>query len=373
MKKQQKKTQILTITALAIFGIGMFFSFYGLSTAVTDIDKEIIAREPEAILASAGVTDGTSIDLPVVYYDQRSDDCANLYGSDANKVAASRQFEWSDCGYRYDEIEQGLVEYNLDESYLPVAVGGRLLSNRGLDMSRWFGTIDGKSKEYSGTLKLNYETNGAPEFSYNDDSFYPLDEIKFSAGDKANTNEHNRLFTMNFAVPFTVTASGGENFEITADDDTFVFVGSELAIDMGGIHSASTGRFMINEKGEVYTAIQNEEYAYSGIQVKKDEGVIIRIFHADRDSDGSVFKIRLGNMNLNVMPTQVAGADGVQVAYDPTNPDYVAPLGESKVFRPDGTKGHIIMATVFGVVVVVSAMFVVILSHSLIKRHTERK
>ena len=47
MKKQQKKSQIITMTALAVFGLGMVFSIYGLSTVVTNIDKDIIGRGDE--------------------------------------------------------------------------------------------------------------------------------------------------------------------------------------------------------------------------------------------------------------------------------------------------------------------------------------
>lgn len=368
MKKQQKKSRIIMIVALAVFGLGAVFSIYGLSGAVSNIDKEMIAREPEAILASAGVTSGTSIDLPVAYYDQKADKCVNLYDGNVQKAAEARQFEWSSCDYKYKQIERGLVGYELDKNYLPVAVGGDLLPNRGLtDMKRWFDSVEGKSKEYTGVLNMSYKVDGAPEFAFESESFYPLDEAKFSAGDSVNKDGHNRLFTMAFAVPFTVTASGDEVFEITADDDTFVFVGTKIALDMGGIHDAVTGKITINERGEIYTAVADEELAYSGIQVNQGDGSIVRIFHADRDSEDSVFKIKFTNMNLSVMQTQVAGANGIQVAYDPTNPEFVAPLGESAVFRPDGTRGYVIIATALGVVIVTCAMFTVILAHALIK------
>ena len=368
MKKQQKKSRIIMVTALVMFGLGMVFSIYGLSGAVNNIDKEMIAREPEAILASAGVTSGKSIDLPVAYYDQKADECVNLYESSAKKAVEARQFEWSSCGYKYKQLEQGLVKYELDDNYLPVAVGGDSLSNRGLtSMTRWFDSVEGKSKEYLGTLNLSYEVGEVPEFAFESESFYPLDEAKFSASDSVNKDGHNRLFTMVFAVPFTVTASGGEVFEITADDDTFVFVGTKLALDMGGIHDAVTGKLTINEQGEIYTAVAGEELAYNGIQVNQGDGSIVRIFHADRDSEDSVFKIKFTNMNLSVMQTQMAGTNEIQVAYDPTNPEYVAPLGESAVFRPDGTRGYVIMATVLGVVIVTCAMFTVIMAHTLIK------
>lgn len=370
--KRQKKSQMITLAALGLFGLGMVLSIFGMSQAIVKIDEEAIARTPEAVLASAGVESGSDVSLPVAYWDQKQDACVNLYDAGASKAVKERQFEWMSCGYEYGQIEEGLVEYELGDNLLPVAKGGKLLPNRGLtDMSRWFSAVENKSKEYTGNLKLAYKVGETAEFSFVSNDFYPLDEAAFSAGDEVNKDGHNHLWTMNFAVPFTVTASGAESFEITADDDTFVFVGKKLALDMGGIHGATTGRMVIHENGEVYTGVESADLAYSGVQVEKGQGEVIRIFHAERDAKDSVFKVRLVGMNLNVVQTQLAsGANGVQVAYDPSSPDgadYAEPLGESSVVRSDGTKGYLIMATVLAVAIVTCAMFTVITAHTLIK------
>ena len=357
-KKQQQKSQAITATLLTVFSLGLILSIVGLSQTMTNIETETISRTPEAILTNAGVSDGADISLPVAYFDQRSDACVNMYDASEQAALKQRQFEWTSCDYNNGRLEQGLVGYELGEDYLPVAVGGELLPNRGLNnMDRWFSSVDGKSKEYTGMLKMIYRSGKTVEFSYVNGDFYPLDDVDFSAGDSVNKDGHNHLFTMSFAAPFTVIANGDEAFEITADDDTFVYVGTELALDMGGIHEAMNGKIIINEAGEVYTGINGEELAYSGIQVKKNEGSIIRIFHADRDSNESVFKIHLTGMNLNVVQTQLAsGSNGVQVAYNPSDPSYIGPLGETTVFRPDGTKGHLIVATILGVMILMMAV-----------------
>jgi fibro-slime domain-containing protein len=173
---------------------------------------------------------------------------------------------------------------------------------------------------------------------------------------------------MNFAVPFVVLASGDESFEITADDDTFVYVDTKLAIDLGGVHDAMSGKLVISEAGEVYTAVNDEELAYSGINVEKNQNAILRIFHADRDSENSVLKTKIAGMNLNIVDATFAGADeGVQIAYDPTDPSYMPPLGQSMIVRPDSTRGYIILATIEGVAIVVIAIFSVVMARALIK------
>lgn len=374
MKKVYKNLQIPTLAVMVVFGVGLFLSIFELSKTVSEISDATIAATPEAVLASAGVEENAEINLPVTYFDQKADECVNLYDAKASQGTAGRQFEWTNCGYKYKELEQGLVEYSLSDNYLPVGKDGKLIPNKNLkDMDRWFSAVEGKSKEYAGTIKLKYKKNEIPEFSYVNGQFYPLDEVEFSKGDTINSDGHNHLFTMSLAIPFAVLASGEEEFEIAADDDTFVFVGNDLAIDMGGIHEATTGKLMINEKGEIYTAVGEEEFAYSGIQKTKGEGAIIRIFHADRDSESSAFKMILKGMSLHVTEAKIAGTDGVQIAYDPKNPSYMAPLGESSVYQPNGTKGYMIIATVEGVLVAVFAIALVILAGPAIKNRIERK
>lgn len=374
-KKTQQKAQIITLTMFAVFGVGLLLSIVGLSNTVKDIEIETIAKTPEAILTSAGVDSGVDISLPVTYFDQRSDACVNMYDNAVRKELEKRQFGWSNCGYNHFEIEQGMVEYNLGEDYFPKAIGGDLLSNRGLkDMTRWWASVEGQSKEYSNTISLSYRVKDTTEFSFVNNDFYPLDEVKFSDGDAVNSDGHNHLFTMSLGVPFVALDSGEETFEITADDDTFVFMGDKLIIDMGGIHEATTGKLYINETGEVYTGVVNEELAYSGINLAEGDNSIIRIFHADRDAESSVFRVKFIGMNLNVMKTQVAdGSDGVQVAYDPSDPSYVAPLGESQVLRPDNTRGYIIITIIEGVLIVAFAVAIVILARYVVKREAVKK
>ena len=102
-------------------------------------------------------------------------------------------------------------------------------------------------------------------------------------------------------------------------------------------------------------------------------GSIIRVFHADRDSDDSVFGVRFSGMNIGVVDNSKLARDnnGVQIAYDPTDPSYEAPLGQSVAVQPDNTRGLIIMATIEGVMVVVFAVLVVIAARIVIRRKTE--
>lgn len=253
--------------------------------------------------------------VPVLYYIQKADECVNLYDKASRAALKKRQFEWTSCGYYHDKIETGLVEGELNESYLPVAIGGLETSNRGVkgeNFARWFKNVEGVSESMSGWFNLSLE-NGA--LTYKDESFHPVDG----------------LFTMSFGLPIMVTADGDEEFEILADDDTFVYVGNRLVLDMGGIHSESTGRFIINENAEVYAGVGEESLAYTGVTLKKGEASVIRVFHANRDSKNSVFGVKTYGMALGVVERN----GETVVNYDSMNPGYVAPLGESMTVAVD--------------------------------------
>lgn len=326
----------------------------GLANTIDQIAGNARSKTPDAILASAGLNDGKVVSVPVMYYDQRMDECVNMYELSKWNALKSRQFEWSKCGYYNKKLEQGLVEYSLNSEYLPVAVDGTGLPNRDIDMARWFGAVDGKSTGYIGSIDMKYSENGSV-FMFDAKEFYPLDEMKFSDGDVVNADGHNHLFTMNIAVPFTVLGSGAEEFSIAADDDTFVFVGDKLVVDMGGIHDVTEGRFVVRENGEIYSGIEGKDLAYSGVNVTPEDGAIIRIFHADRDSENSALTMKFIGMDLSLTNAELADG-GMQVAYDPNNPTYVAPLGESMEFRPDSTKALVVVATIEGVAIIATTI-----------------
>lgn len=334
--------------------------FGGLSTSVRKFSVEIAQRRADVVLASAELDSDTVLSVPILFYDQKMDDCVNLYDMEAKAALEARQFEWEKCGYYTSERETGMVESELNSQYLPVAVGGNLLPNRGINQenfTRWFNAVEGVSDNYAGSLNFLY-SSAIASFGYTNESFYPLDNI--SSEDDLWEDGHNHLFTLNLGLPFQVLANGEEKFTVTADDDTWVFIGKNLALDMGGIHNAMSGSFKINEFGEVYTSVDDEDFAYSGIKLDTGEGMIVRIFHADRNSKDSVFKVNFNNMVPNITNSSLARNDGgVEVAYDPMDPSYVAPLGESLRVDPDRTKSLTLAITIQAMLMGVLAVILV--------------
>ena len=355
--KKQKNGLIISLSVLLLAVTTMWGLSGGIKGAFNDLEVALKENTANAILASAEVNNNTVTSVPILYYDQVMDDCLNLYDANMMTAVRERQFEWESCGYYDSKVETGLVSDELDEQFLPIGIGGELLSNSGLKgegFNRWFNQVEGKSKSYAGVLNFTYDENLA-SFGYRNENFYPLDEIDLAENERVNNDGHNHLFTLNLGVPFRVLADGKEEFSIEADDDTWVFINNTLVLDMGGIHDAMIGRFKINEAGEVYAAVDNIEFAYAGVTLEENESAIVRIFHADRNSKNSLFGVRMTNVVPNVTNVTLAQNEGeAEVAYDPSNPSYVAPLGESLAVGPDNRRS--LMTVIMAQVVALGAL-----------------
>ena len=117
MKQKKNKSRMFGWMALFVFGFGLVAAIFGLSSAVTEIEEISVSKTPEAILENAGLNEENKVSLSVLYYDQKADECVNLYDLSLKEALENRQFEWSDCGYYYKGIEKGLVEFELNDKY----------------------------------------------------------------------------------------------------------------------------------------------------------------------------------------------------------------------------------------------------------------
>lgn len=381
-KKKQDKNKYMFLFAIIFFVVavvGVGFAVFSLSSTMQSLSAEVNKDTTEVMLTSAGVGEDLTTTIPVLYYDQKSDECINMYDSGNETALKSRQFEWEDCGYEKNEVEKNMVETKLSSEYLPVAVGGSLTSNRGVtgnNFTRWFSQVDGKSKSYPSSIILKHDGK-AVSFKYDSAEFYPLDDYN-AWGETFGRDNHNHLFTMNLGIPFQVLADGNEEFKITADDDTWVFLNDDLVLDMGGIHDAASGVFKIMKNGEVHTGVDERSLSYSGIKLANTDSAVIRVFHADRNSKNSVFNMELVNILLNISKSSLAQADNTaEVAYNPADPSYVAPLGESLYVRPNYSNAMASMVTtqtaIFGALMVVLVVAISVVWRYLHRDHNSVK
>ncbi|MBN2803434.1 MAG: DUF4215 domain-containing protein [Deltaproteobacteria bacterium] len=108
---------------------------------------------------------------------------------------------------------------------------------------------------------------------------------------------HSFYFTSEITYWFAFDENNSATLKFTGDDDVWVFVNGQLAVDLGGAHVPLDGAITINklnnygmETGKVYR---------------------INIFHAERKMEGSSFKLTLGGFNTARSECTATCGDGI--------------------------------------------------------------
>jgi fibro-slime domain-containing protein len=174
--------------------------------------------------------------------------------------------------------------------------------------AEWYRDVPGINYTISTTITLWDNGEGSYVNRNGSPTFFPIDDSTFDTArstasvpvasntqltahggwqDDPNGVEHNFWFTGEIRFLFVYNADIDQILEITSDDDSWVFINNHLAVDLGGLHTPLNGSVNIHNVATHLGLSNGNTYE-------------IVIFHAERQTNSSIYKITLTGFNTSI-------------------------------------------------------------------------
>jgi fibro-slime domain-containing protein len=216
--------------------------------------------------------------------DDNNDDTDSDTECNTVMMAVIRDFSMNHADFEAFEGESetpGLVKSTLGSDQKPVfqSTGdtgpwGPQLTGA-TEFSQWYNDVGGTNHRFEYAIPLEETPPDSGIFVYESAAFYPLSNDD-GFGDEGQIDEnnvsHNYHFTTEVHLEFIF--EGGEIFTFRGDDDLWLFINNQLALDIGGLHIPVEKTVNLDTLG----LTEGETYPMD-------------IFHAERHTTWSNFKI----------------------------------------------------------------------------------
>jgi fibro-slime domain-containing protein len=247
MRLTRASTLAVVVMAAAWNGCGLAFTGEGsalfddprdASASRTPIDAWVDGAAPPLPDGDAQIPRdvGSSEDAP-----RPLDDAAPLLcGTTLTGVVRDFQDTHPDFEKFMGVPDTGIVEPLLGSDGKPVYAGNPVTpSTTGkIDFDQWYRDVPGVNMTLP--LSLTLAAGDAGTYAFDDEAFFPIDDQGF--GNQGRI--HNYHFTVEIHTRFIYR--GGEVFLFRGDDDIFVFINGQLAINLGGVHDAESAQVVLD-------------------------------------------------------------------------------------------------------------------------------
>lgn len=171
-------------------------------------------------------------------------------------------------------LETGAVESTLVGGKPVLSASGEASSqySTGANFAQWFTDVPGVNQSMSYDITLSEDVDGDGLFKYSNNAFFPVDGLLL--GNEGRS--HNYHFT--YELSGTMAFEAADTFNFTGDDDLWMFVNGQLALDLGGVHGPTSGSYTGQDLIDNLGLSENTDYTFN-------------IFFAERHTTQSNFSI----------------------------------------------------------------------------------
>lgn len=139
---------------------------------------------------------------------------------------------------------------------------------------QWYRNVDGVNVPFESTLEL-VENPNTGLYTFNSNEFFPIANTDGFGITPPNGNR-NFLFTTEIHLNFEYIA--GQRFTFRGDDDLWIFINGQLALDLGSMHGAESGTIDFDAQATALGIVPGRAYSMD-------------IFHAERHTTASNFSV----------------------------------------------------------------------------------